>query len=177
MLLEERKPRQGGTHRSSPERSTPGLQRLQILGLDEGREALLQAFGPQATWAMPRVEHSTPAGFPSPAADFETQRVDLVDQLGLHLPTTFIVRVRGLSMIGKGIADDDLLVVNRMLEARHGHTVVAVVDNELTCKTLYKRGSTVKLQAANPDYPDIVPQDGQSMTVWGVVVAAIKTMV
>ncbi len=150
---------------------------LELLSPDRARAAMLEAFGPGSSLVMPQVEHSTPAGFPSPAADFETNRVDLVEQMGLNQPSTFIARVRGLSMIGKGIDDGDLLVVNRLIEPRHGHTVVAVIDNELTCKTLYKRGSVVKLQAANPDFPDIVPKDGQSLTVWGVVTSVIKRLV
>jgi DNA polymerase V len=54
--------------------------------------------------------------------------------------------------------------------------VVAVIDNEMTCKTLYQRDGVVKLQAAHPDYPDIVPREGQTWMVWGVVTAAIKKM-
>ena len=103
-------------------------------------------------------------------------RVDLVEQLGLNEPSTFLARVRGLSMIGKGIDDGDLLVVNRLIEAKHGQTVVAVVDNELTCKTLYQRGGMVKLQAANPDFTDIVLKDGQTLVIWGVVVSVVKRM-
>jgi DNA polymerase V len=53
---------------------------------------------------------------------------------------------------------------------------VALVDNELTCKTLLKRGGVVKLQAANPDFADIVIQEGQSLTVWGVVTSIIKSV-
>ncbi|NIC42290.1 LexA family transcriptional regulator, partial [Aquabacterium sp. A08] len=102
--------------------------------------------------------------------------VDLVEQLGLNEPSTFLARVRGLSMIGKGIDDGDLLVVNRLIEAKHGQTVVAVVDNELTCKTLYQRGGMVKLQAANPDFPDILLKDGQTLVIWGVVVSVVKRM-
>ncbi len=147
---------------------------LEVLGASEGRAAILQCFGPGAALTMPRVEHSTPAGFPSPAADFEVQRVDLVEQLGLNEPSTFLARVRGLSMIGKGIDDGDLLVVNRAIEAKHGHTVIAVVDNELTCKTLYRRGNVVKLQASNPDFPDILLKEGQTLTVWGVMTACVK---
>lgn len=150
---------------------------IELLGPESARSAVLAAFGPGAALAMPQVEHSTPAGFPSPAADFETNRVDLVEQMGLNQPTTFLARVRGLSMIGKGIDDGDLLVINKAIEAKHGHIVVAVIDNELTCKTLYQRGGEVKLQAANPDFPDIVPKEGQTLTIWGVVTSVIKQMV
>lgn len=150
---------------------------LELLGPESAPAAVLQAFGPGAALAMPHVEYSTPAGFPSPAADFETNRVDLVEQMGLNQPTTFLARVRGLSMIGKGIDDGDLLVINKAVEPRHGLIVVAVIDNELTCKTLYKQGPVVRLEAANPDFPDIVLQEGQSLTIWGVVTSVIKQMV
>ena len=66
---------------------------LELLGPESAPTAVLQAFGPGAALAMPQVEHSTPAGFPSPAADFETNRVDLVEQMGLNQPTTFLVGI------------------------------------------------------------------------------------
>lgn len=149
---------------------------LELLGPESAPSAVLQAFGPGAALAMPKVESTAPAGFPSPAADFETSRVDLVEQMGLNQPSTFLARVRGLSMIGKGIDDGDLLVINKAIEPRHGHIVVAVIDNELTCKTLYKRGAEVWLEAANPDFPNIVLKEGQTLTVWGVVTSVIKRM-
>ncbi len=157
--------------------SVPGaIDQLEWLGPESARLALLKAFGPGAALSMPQAEHNTPAGFPSPAADFETHRVDLIEQMGLNQPSTFLARVSGQSMIGKGIDDGDLLVVNRAIEAKHGHTVVAVIDNELTCKTLYKRGAVVKLQAANPDFPDLLLREGQTLTLWGVVTSVIKKM-
>lgn len=149
---------------------------LELLPAGLGTNALLSVFGPGSALTMPQAEYSTPAGFPSPAADFQVNTVDLVDQMGLNQPSTFIARVRGLSMVGKGIDDGDLLVINRAVEPKHGQTVVAVIDNELTCKTLYQRDGLVKLQAANPDFPDIVPKEGQMMTIWGVVTAVIKKM-
>jgi DNA polymerase V len=165
--------------RSSPLSASPSSDSsdgLDLLPTDQGTDALLGVFGPGSALTMPQVDHSTPAGFPSPAADFQVNAVDLVDQMGLNQPTTFIARVRGLSMLGKGIDDGDLLVINRAVTPKHGQTVVAVIDNELTCKTLYQRNGLVKLQAANPDFPDIVPREGQTMTIWGVVTAVIKKM-
>jgi DNA polymerase V len=51
--------------------------------------------------------------------------------------------------------------------------VLAVVDGDFTCKTLRLNAQGLRLQAAHPDYPDIVPKDGQSVDIWGVVVATI----
>ncbi len=155
----------------------PSVKPSELEPLSQGApDALWQVLGPGTQRVMPQVQFSTPAGFPSPAADFDTDRVDLVQYLGLDQPTTFLARVRGLSMIGKGIDDGDLIVVNRALSPRHGHTVVAVIDNELTVKTLYLRQGVTKLVAANPDFPDIVPKEGQALQIWGVVTSAIKKL-
>jgi DNA polymerase V len=54
-----------------------------------------------------------------------------------------------------------------------GHIVVAVVDGDFTCKTLQTGPDSFRLVAANPDFADIVPTEGQTIEVWGVVVASI----
>ena len=141
----------------------------------ETLDRLRSALGPGAGFEMPLVSLRTPAGFPSPAADFECDRVDLLERLEVDQPYVFLSRVRGHSMTGRGIDDGDLLVINRSITPRHGHIVVAVIDGEVTCKTLYAQGSDVRLIAAHPDYPDIVPKDGQEWTVWGVVTSCVKS--
>lgn len=73
-----------------------------------------------------------------------------------------------------GIGDGDLIVVDRAIQARHGHIVVAVVDSEFTVKYLYKAAGIVRLKAGNPTYPDIVPKESQTLEVWGVVTSCIK---
>jgi DNA polymerase V len=77
-------------------------------------------------------------------------------------------------MQGAGIADGDILVVNRALQPVHGDVVVAEVDNDFTVKYLHRRNGRVKLVAADPTFPDIVPRDGQTLAVCGVVTATIK---
>ena len=114
------------------------------------------------------------AGFPSPAEDLGAQRIDLTQVLITHPQATFMLRAQGHSMIEAGIFDGDILVVNRALVPRHRHIVVAVVDGDFTVKRLYQLGGRIKLQAANPTFPDIAPKDGQLLEVWGVVTASIK---
>lgn len=148
---------------------------LEIEPLEKpARQVLLQALGPKAGLAMPWMQHSTPAGFPSPAADFEVNRVDLSEMLALDEPYCFMTRVRGQSMVNEGIHDGDLIVVNRSLTAKHGDIVVAVVDNEVTLKTLYQKDGLTKLVPANPAFPEIVLKEGQTLTVWGVMTACVK---
>lgn len=114
------------------------------------------------------------AGFPSPAEDLGAQRIDLTQLLVVHAQATYFLRASGQSMIELGIFDNDILVVDRALKPRHGHIVVAVVDGDFTVKQLYQRAGRLKLKAANPTFPDIVPKDGQTIEVWGVVTASIK---
>jgi DNA polymerase V len=117
---------------------------------------------------------SVDAGFPSPADDHAGKRIDILEHLVKHPQATYQVRVRGESMRDEGIFDGDVLLVDRGITARHGHIVVAVVDNEFTCKKLYLRAGRMKLKAGNPTFPDIVPKDGQTVDIWGVVIASLK---
>ena len=114
------------------------------------------------------------AGFPSPAEDHLVQRIDLMAQLIQHPQATFMLRVRGESMRDAGIFDGDVVLVDRAIKPHSGHVVIAVVDGEFVCKTIWQRAGRMKLKAANVTFPDISPKDGQHVEVWGVVVAAIK---
>ena len=114
------------------------------------------------------------AGFPSPADDLGARRIDQAARLIKHPQATFLMRARGDSMKDAGIFDGDVLLVDRALTPRSGRIVIAVVDGEFVCKTLSIRAGRVKLRAANPGYPDIVPADSQTVEVWGVVTASIK---
>lgn len=114
------------------------------------------------------------AGFPSPAEDHMVQRVDLMAQLIRHPQATYLLKIRGDSMRDVGIFDGDVVMVDRAIAWRSGQVVVAVIDGEFVCKTLYQRGGRTKLKAANDTFPDITLKDGQTLDIWGVVVAAIK---
>lgn len=114
------------------------------------------------------------AGFPSPAEDLGAQGIDLSKILITHAQATYFLRASGTSMIDAGIFDKDILVVDRAITPRHGHIVVAVVDGDFTVKQLHQRQGCTKLKAANPTFPDIVPKEGQTIKVWGVVTSSIK---
>ncbi len=118
--------------------------------------------------ALPVSRVSVQAGFPSPADDFMVERLDIMKLLVKHPQATYFWRVRGDSMAGANIHDGSILAIDRAIKPKHMHVVVAVVDGECTCKYLHQRAGRVKLQAANPTYPDIVPKDSQTIEVWGV---------
>jgi DNA polymerase V len=123
------------------------------------------------------IEGSVKAGFPSPALEFDCKPVDLATILIRHPQATFLIRASGLSMLGAGINDGDLLVIDRALEAHHGSIVCAVVDAQFTVKYLHRKHGKFRLVAADPTIPDIVPRDGQTVEIWGVVTASITRLV
>jgi len=123
--------------------------------------------------ARPLFLSRVPAGFPSPAEDYVEGSLDLNEHLIQHKEATFFVRVQGESMIGAGIQNGDLLVVDRALEAADGNIVIAVVDGELTLKRLSRRNGQVRLLPENPCFHPIEFNDDQTLEIWGVVTNVI----
>ena len=113
------------------------------------------------------------AGFPSPAQDYEEPRLNINDLLIKRSETTFIAKASGDSMIGAGIHDGDMLVVDKGITEYKDRVVIACVNGEFTVKR-YKmeRGQPV-LRPQNPAYPDIHFTDYDEITVWGVVTSVI----
>ena len=116
---------------------------------------------------------SVQCGFPSPAEDHQVERIDLMSQLIKHPQATFMLRVSGDSMRDAGIMDGSVVLVDKAIKPESGHIVIAVVDGDFTCKILQTGPDFFRLVAANPTFADIVPNDGQTIEVWGVVVASI----
>lgn len=82
----------------------------------------------------------------------------------------FALKVRGDSMTGAGILAGDLVIVRRQQKAESGDTVVALVDDEATVKTLRLRRGRAILEPQNPKYEPILPPRGQELRILGKVV-------
>ncbi len=90
----------------------------------------------------------------------------------------FLLRVIGDSMIGDGIRDGDLVVVDPGSDARDGEVVVALVDGEATVKRLRRRKGAVELEASNPAYPTLRVEKGEAeVTLAGRVVSLLRDKV
>ncbi|PIZ29840.1 MAG: DNA polymerase V [Alphaproteobacteria bacterium CG_4_10_14_0_8_um_filter_53_9] len=106
--------------------------------------------------------------------EFVEAQLNLHSHLVQRPDSTFFVRAQGQSMIGVGIYDGDLLVVDRSLTARNGNIVVAAVDGALTVKRLEKMGEEkVLLLPENPSYPAIEVTGDMSFEIWGVVTSVV----
>ena len=131
--------------------------------------------GARGSAAILQLDGFVRAGFPSPAEDFAAKRIELSDLLVEHPQATYIMRVRGVSALDFGIDDLDWVVVDRAIRPRHRHLVIAEIDGDFTLKRFFNLNGVMKLQAGNPDYPDIVPKGLQELQIWGVVRNSIKT--
>ncbi|MGR2739057.1 LexA family protein [Billgrantia sp. Q4P2] len=112
------------------------------------------------------------SGFPSPAQDYEGRTLDLNERFVKRPSATFFMSVTGDSMERLGIHEGDLLLVDRSLEPRPGHIIVAMVDGEITVKRYELRGNVPCLCSGNPRYAPIPLVDIECQ-VWGVVRSVI----
>ena len=127
-----------------------------------------------------KVSGSVAAGFPSPAEQCLEMPLDLNELLVKRPAATFFVKVQGDSMIGEGIHDGDLLVVDRSLRPADGDIVITCVDGDFTVKTLRvgkreegKGKREIWLEPANPKFPVIKLNPGQELDYFGKVTACI----
>ena len=123
--------------------------------------------------ALPLFSDLVPCGFPSPAADYVEQRIDLNELLIQHPSATYFVKASGDSMIEAGISDGDLLVVDSSRKAEHGDIVIAAVDGDFTVKRLQLR-PTIQLNPMNSAYSPIIVGSEETLDVFGVVTFIVK---
>ena len=131
---------------------------------------------PEFTATIPFMLNNAPAGFPSPADDYIENTLDLNEYLIDNPVATFMMRVAGDSMIGAGINDKDVIIVDRSKDPLPGKIVVAVLDGELTVKRLKKTKRKYVLAPENPDYAPITVEDGQELVIWGVVTGIVRRL-
>lgn len=125
---------------------------------------------------LPLYGERISAGFPSPADDYIESALDLNSMLVKNKAATFLVRVSGESMIGAGIHDGDVLIVDRSEEAVHGKIVIAVLDGELTVKRLHLKDGVCMLVPENPSFQPIRIGSEQDLHVWGVVTGVTRKL-
>ena len=121
-----------------------------------------------AAMALPFAE-AISAGFPSPATEYLEMSLDINKELVKNPSSTFYGRVKGNSMIGAGIHDGDILVIDKSLEPANNKRAVCYIDGEFTLKTLKVVKGEVWLKPENKDYPPIKITPENDFVVWGIV--------
>lgn len=122
---------------------------------------------------FPLISSKVSCGFPSPADDYCEETLNLNDLLIEHPSATFFLRAKGDSMLGAGIHNNDLLIVDRSIPPKNNHVVIAAIDGELTAKRLKTQGKRVFLMAENPNFPPIELKKDNHVHFWGVVSSVI----
>ena len=135
----------------------------------------LEFFTPDDTNPLEIVlaETGISAGIPSPADD-NASKISLDRTVVKNKDTTFYARVSGQSMIGAGLDDGDLLVVDKSLEPAHHKIAVCFIDGEFTVKRLKVTTEGVYLQPENPAYDPILVTQHHNFQIWGIVTHVIK---
>jgi DNA polymerase V len=142
-------------------------------GIKQAPQLLSSAALPRT---IPLCVHKVPAGFPSPASDYLEDGLTLDAYLVRHPASSFFFSVAGDCMTGAGIFDGDKVLIDRAIEPKHGHIVVAVLNNEFTLKRLYRRDGVLELRPENPAYQPIRLREAEELQVWGVVTAVVRKL-
>jgi len=114
---------------------------------------------------------SVQAGAPLEALE-TSESIEIPESL-LRRGEHFVLRVRGDSMVGDGIHEGDLLLVQKREAAEPADTVVALVDGEATVKRYYRTNGKIELRPANQEYQPLVV-DEEQVRIRGVVVALLR---
>lgn len=91
----------------------------------------------------------------------------------LYKDESFVLKIKGDSMIGVGIEDGDIVLVRQQPTAEIGQTVIARIGDEVTCKRFYIRNNRPVLEPANSKYKTIEPDELQ---IIGVVTKIIREL-
>lgn len=137
---------------------------------------LLGDYQSLSAFSIPLFLERISAGFPSPAEDYIEKTLDLNELCIEHPAATFFVRVQGESMIDVGIFPDDVLVVDRSLQAGHGDIIIASLRSEMTVKQLHLTPPPVRLLPRNPAFEPMVLGEDDVLEVFGVVTNVVRSL-
>ncbi len=132
--------------------------KLKIYKYDSGKKLL-----------VPFIEGKIPAGFPSPAQDYQEDKIDLNEQLIKHPASTFIIKVIGDSMIEEGICNKSFLIVDRSLEYKKNSIAVVNINGDYTVKKIEKKNNKFFLAGANKNFAPIELNEETELLIFGIV--------
>lgn len=125
---------------------------------------------------LPLINGGISAGFPSPADDFLDLSIDLNKEFIKNKEATFYGRVKGDSMKNAGLADGDLLIIDKSLEPVNGKIAVCFIDGEFTVKRIKIEKKVCWLVPENEQYQPIKVTEENDFIIWGIVTTVIKSV-
>jgi len=124
-------------------------------------------------WNVPTANAT---GFGAAADDYAERGIDLNEQLIKNKPATFFMRVNSDAMIGAGIHNGDVVIVDRSLEAKNGRVIIAVLNGEMLIRRLEITNEKRRLLPATKKLSAIEINDSNTFSVWGVVTYVIHSL-
>ncbi len=105
----------------------------------------------------------------------EEEKIELPEEL-LGPGRTYVLKVRGNSMIEEHIRDGDFVIIEERQTAENGQTVVALLNGtDVTLKKYFDEGTRIRLQPANPDVkPIYVDKNEESLQIQGIVIGILR---
>ena len=154
------------------------LKRKGFLESESGKARTLRVTAPLKKLRGRVVDIPVYGSIPAGLAETREQEVEGCVSLDLETMgyrprgSTFALRVRGDSMVGRHIMDGDHVILEQGPEPRDGQVVAALIDGESTLKTYLVKSGRPFLRAENPKYPDLIPVE--ELMVQGVFRALIR---
>jgi DNA polymerase V len=123
------------------------------------------------------VKTADATGFGAAADDYMERGIDLNEQLIRNKPATFFMRVKGEAMIGAGIFDGDVIIVDRSIKAVSGKVVIATLNGEMLIRRLEKTFNKIRLVPETSRLSPIeVDASCNDFSIWGVVTYTIHSV-
>ena len=132
------------------------------------------AYSGTKNFSQQDIRTANATGFGAAADDYAERGIDLNEQLIKNKPATFFLRVNSDAMIGAGIHQGDVVIVDRSLEAKNGKVVIAVVDGDMLIRRLEISNGKTILHAA--DHFTVSQEVAGKLNVWGVVTYIIHSV-
>lgn len=126
--------------------------------------------------AVPLYSFRVAAGLPTYADEHVESYLNFNEYFIKNPRTTFCVRVEGSSMIGAGIHENDILVVDNSIEPTNGRIVIACLNSELTVKRLKLKQGKMQLMPENPAYAPIKITAEMDFKILGIAVHVIHSI-
>ena len=114
------------------------------------------------------------AGFPSEAYNYAEEGIDFNKLLVKKKETTYCMFAKGDCMLGDGISDGDLLVIDKLAEPFDNSILIFSHDGEFATKRLKYGIGFVELTPSNPKYEVQIVREGEEVRRWGVLTHVIK---
>ncbi|MGL6268653.1 MAG: LexA family protein [Chitinophagaceae bacterium] len=127
-------------------------------------------------YTQQEVRTASATGFGAATDDYAERGIDLNEQLVRNKPATFFMRVNGDAMIGAGIFDGDVVIVDRSLKPVSGKVIIATLNGEMLIRRLEKILNKVRLVPETNKLAPIDVDPTGEFSVWGVVTYVIHSL-